>query len=108
MDRMIIGSKIREARLAKKMTISQLAEQCGISSNFIGNLERGLDIPSVKTLIKLSECLGVGFDYLLSYHEREAKQRCEAVEAEIYRMVSDMPQQKKLAVLECIRAIQKL
>lgn len=37
----IIGENIREKRKELGLTIAQLAEEAGISSNFMGNIERG-------------------------------------------------------------------
>ena len=64
----IIGLRIKEARLNKKITQEKLAEKIDVSTAFIGNLEsnkikQGL---SVYTLYKLSKALGVSVDDLLN------------------------------------------
>lgn len=52
-----IGMRIRQARKAKKLTQSELAEQCGISMSFLGHIERGTRIMSLDTFVNLCEAL---------------------------------------------------
>lgn len=60
------GKKIREARNKLGMSRSTLAEKLGISVNFLGDIERGLKLPSVPNLILLANILKVNLDYLFS------------------------------------------
>ena len=53
------GQRVREARLAAGMTQEALAEASGLHVTFVGNVERGYRVPTVPTLIKLAEGLGV-------------------------------------------------
>ncbi|MDO4741425.1 MAG: helix-turn-helix transcriptional regulator, partial [Eubacteriales bacterium] len=65
-DYKALGAQIRARRQYLHMTQAELAELAGISLQFMGNLERGLSIPSVETLVSLSYALAVTTDYLLS------------------------------------------
>jgi len=60
-----LGQRIRDARLAQRMTIEQLGERIGKSHNFVGNIERGEGSPSVQTLIDIANVLCVGTDFFL-------------------------------------------
>lgn len=42
-----------------------MAEKAEISDNFMGNIERGTDIPSLDTLIKISNALLIDMNVLL-------------------------------------------
>lgn len=53
----IFGKRLRELRLARKLTQTQLAERCGSSYPFISNLERGVKVPSLTMLLRLAEAL---------------------------------------------------
>lgn len=51
--------KIRELRLAKKLTQEQLAEAVELSVGYISSLENGKKSPSIKRLEKIANVLGV-------------------------------------------------
>lgn len=65
MDKLTMGDRIREARKKQRLTQEQLSENLGISVEFIGQIERGLKLPSMNVFIKLIEALNVSADYLL-------------------------------------------
>ena len=61
-----LGKKIKAARESYKYTQFQLSYLIGISQNFLGDIERGIKLPSLETLVKISNTLKVSLDYLLS------------------------------------------
>ena len=61
-----IGRNIRQYRLKKKLRQEDLAEQTGLSTNYVGALERGEKIPSLETLITIINTLGVSSDMILA------------------------------------------
>ena len=65
MDKLTMGDRIRDARKKQRLTQEQLSENLGISVEFIGQIERGLKLPSMNVFIKLIEALNVSADYLL-------------------------------------------
>ena len=65
MDQSAIGARIREARLKKKMTQEQLAEKADIGFYYIGEIERGVKLPSLTVFVQIVEALGVTADSLL-------------------------------------------
>lgn len=60
-----IGTRIRRRREHIGLTQEQLGEACGLSSSFIGHIERGSRKLSVESLYKLASVLDVSADYLL-------------------------------------------
>ena len=60
----MLGKKIREERLKKDMTQFALAEEIGVSQNFLGDVERGIKAPSMTTSIRLANVLGISLDVL--------------------------------------------
>jgi transcriptional regulator with XRE-family HTH domain len=60
-----IGENIRNARLAKNLTIEQLAELADITDSFLGVVERGSSGISVETLISIAIALNVTADSLI-------------------------------------------
>lgn len=65
-NKMAFGKKIKAARENLKLTQFELSEEVGISQNFLGDIERGLKLPSIETLVKLANILKVNLDYILS------------------------------------------
>ena len=61
-----IGRNIRKYRLMKKLRQEDLAEKTDLSINYVGALERGEKIPSLKTLIIIINALGVSADMILA------------------------------------------
>ena len=47
------------------LTQEQLAERLDVSVEFVGQIERGLKLPSMQVFTKLIEALNVSADYLL-------------------------------------------
>lgn len=62
-DRLNIGSKIRELRHKKNYTLEDLVTKTGISKSVLSEIEGGAVIPPVATLIKMAKALGVGMAY---------------------------------------------
>lgn len=55
----LIGGRIKEIRAKTGMTQEELAEKCDINSKYLSNIERGKENPTLNTIIKLSQSLGV-------------------------------------------------
>lgn len=71
----IVGKKLKAIRLHTDMTIQDLAQKSSVSSNMISRIERGLTIPSVEILMKLSQV----FDKSINYFVEEVKNTHEIV-----------------------------
>ena len=58
-DLRIFGLRVRELRKKSKLTQSELAEKIGLSTNFIGMVERGERNTSVDKIFKLSRAFNL-------------------------------------------------
>ena len=54
-----VGERLRELREARNISMRTLASRSGLSANALSMIERGKASPSVSTLYKLSDALGV-------------------------------------------------
>jgi transcriptional regulator with XRE-family HTH domain len=54
-----IGARIRSLRQVLKLTQAEVAERCGIDPSFYGQIERGANVPSLRTLYAVAEVLRV-------------------------------------------------
>ena len=62
----LIGSRIRSERHARSWTLERLAEQAGVSRRMLVNIEHGATNPSIATLLRISDALGVGLPALVA------------------------------------------
>ncbi len=62
-----LSKTLANARRALKLTQEDAAERIGISAEFYARIERGSAIPSVQTMLIMSDSLGVTPDALLGY-----------------------------------------
>lgn len=60
-----IGSRVRDARAQKGMTLQQLSDATGISQSMLSLVERGKTSASIGTLITVSDALGLRISDLL-------------------------------------------
>lgn len=60
-----IGARVKQERNAHGWTLDQLADGAGVSRRMIVNVEQGSVNPSVGTLLRLSDALGVGLPALV-------------------------------------------
>ena len=61
-----IGMNIRKYRMSKNLRQEDIAERSGLSTNYIGMIERGEKIPSLEKFIDIANALHVSADQLLS------------------------------------------
>lgn len=62
----LFGKKLKEARVNAKYTQAELAYEVGLSTNFIGDIERGNKLPALSNLILLANTLKVSLDSLFA------------------------------------------
>ena len=65
-NKKMFGKKLREARINNNLTQSELAEKIGISQNFLGDIERGIKLPSLSKLVLIANTLKVSLDFLFA------------------------------------------
>lgn len=55
----LFGRRLRELRDLKRLTQAQLGEKCGVSTKYLGAVERGEQNPTLRVLAKLAAGLEV-------------------------------------------------
>ena len=95
MDKSALGHKLREARQAKGYTQHALAKMANIGDVYLGEIERGLKMPSLNIFIKLIEALDISADYIL---RDELSSGREYVYDDLTQKLKDLtPKQRKTA-----------
>jgi len=67
----VIGSNIRRERLLRRMSMEELSDTLGLSTAFIGLIERGQRGAKLANLMKISEVFGITVNELV--YDREAE-----------------------------------
>ena len=67
----VIGSRVRHERIDRGWTLDRLAEVAGVSRRMVVSVEQGTVNPSIGTLLRLSDALGVGLPALVEPPQRE-------------------------------------
>ena len=67
MDKKILGARIREQRKKRKLTLETFAEMSGIGLVYLGEIERGVKMPSLKILIPMLNALDISADIIFRH-----------------------------------------
>ena len=62
----MLGKRIKQGRLRLGLTQYALAEDVGVSQNFLGDIERGIKAPSITTAIRLANVLDISLDVMFA------------------------------------------
>lgn len=70
---MNIGTLIRKCRKERKLTLKAVAEKASISEGFLSQVENAVNSPSVDTLIRICNAIGVNAGDLISQVSKQEK-----------------------------------
>ena len=93
-DYSVIGSRIKQARLAKNMTQEDLADKIDISVAFLSIVERGNSHINLKRLNQLCGLLDVSEGYLLNGASSSSENYLDKEFTDLIKSVS--PEKQKL------------
>ena len=97
-----IGKNIRKYRLERNLRQEDLAELAGLSTNYVGAVERGEKLPALETFIEIVNTLGVSADMVLS-EVVQAGYRVKATQlSEQLETLSEADRRKIYAVVEAL------
>ena len=94
LDYSVIGSRIKQARLAKNMTQEDLADKIDISVAFLSRVERGNSHINLKRLNQLCNLLDVSEGYLLNGASSSSQNYLDKEFTDLIKSVS--PEKQKL------------
>lgn len=66
MIRLIFGFKIKHLRISQGKSYKELAEETGLSTSYLNDIEKGKKYPKAEKIGALAEALGTDYDYLVS------------------------------------------
>jgi transcriptional regulator with XRE-family HTH domain len=101
----LFGGKVREHRLRQGLTQEALAEKCGLHWTYIGGLERGEKNPTLGTISRLADGLGVG---VRDFFDRRGRPRVGEnirIYAELTRLLGKEDPQTKAMAIDVLRDV---
>jgi len=102
----LIGIQIAKIRNNREVTQEQLAESVGVATETISRLERGVSIPSLKTLEKISQALHTSLKNIFDFEYLEEPNKGDAVENEIARLIAFLKTKKADDIKMCYRLLK--
>ena len=78
-----LGLQLRSLRKAKELSLAELAAAADLSIGMVSQIERGLASPSIRSLRKLGEALGVPISWFL--HANTGRPAVESNHANFHR-----------------------
>ena len=66
----VVGERVRGHRSERGWTLDDLAGRSGVSRRMVVNIEQGVGNPSIATLLRISDALGVGLPVLVDVERR--------------------------------------
>ena len=110
-----LGKIIKQRRVVAGLTLKELAAESGISSSYLGRVERGERFPSARVLGKLARPLGFGEAEMLTMAglmspQSEAEATIGRLDPYVYSVLSQEPieaQRAVVAILSILKSIAK-
>ena len=69
------ASRIRQLRIEQKLSQEELALRAGISPAYLGHIERGLKCPTIDTISKIVNALGITLTAFFDFSESLGSQQ---------------------------------
>jgi transcriptional regulator with XRE-family HTH domain len=66
----VFGQRLRELRQKYGVTQQQLSTATGLTEGYISNMERGLKVPSLTTILRLAVALGCKVTEIVSIFDK--------------------------------------
>ncbi|EMC8541911.1 helix-turn-helix transcriptional regulator [Pseudomonas aeruginosa] len=85
--REIIGARIKSLRKASNLSQSELAELIGCDAPLVSRYERGINLPGIEQLIRISTIFNVSPGDLLPSKDDELREKLTALRREISERV---------------------
>lgn len=95
----VLGDKIRALRERADMSQAELAGTANVSAGLVSQIENNITIPSLETLDKIAECLGVETSYFL-IDTNSTSQFLSSLNPELVSLLNDP---KVQAILTAVR-----
>jgi transcriptional regulator with XRE-family HTH domain len=86
----LIGGRVRQHRTARGWTLEELADRSGVSRRMLITIEHGEGNPSIATLLRVSDALGVGLPVLVDVERPSGLTLTAAGQAPVFSFFSTL------------------
>ncbi len=98
----LLGLKVKEFRKQRKITQEKLAEIIGVDNGYISKLEVGQNFPSISTLERIADALGVELYELFQFTRRKDKD----FKDEIIAIYDNLNKEKQYTLYRVAKAME--
>ena len=102
LDYIVVGNRLRDARIAKKLTQEKLAEKLDVSIAFLSRLERGDSVINLKRLHQLCTILEVSEGYILNGVHKDS---VNYLNKEFFNLLKSCPAEKVKLIYNVAKVI---
>ncbi len=102
---MDVGKRLQEIRQKKHISVYRISQDTGVSTSHINSIERGEKNPSVETLCRLIEPLGITMSEF--FNEDLGISYLNEDEREVLEYYRTMPHDSAEALLQLIRTMKR-
>ena len=82
-----MGKRIRQRRVELGMTQERLAELSGLSTSFIGHIERMEKAPSVDTMVRVCRSLDMSLDYAILRRKERHTEKDDSLYRDLWELL---------------------
>lgn len=102
-----IGMNIRKLRLKKDISQEALSLSAGLHPAYLGRLERGEKCPTIDTLYKICNALGVAVNEMLCF-ENETESTNAQAKVRIENALKKIPDNQQIKIAQIIENIAEI
>jgi len=104
----LVGKRIREYRLIKGLSQEELAHLANMHASHVGQIERGEKSPTLDSLEKIVEALGISFEELFRFNLRKASADLDTPFIDkVAAYLKDMTPEEQKDVLKMIKILAR-
>lgn len=108
MDKKKSGKIIKDARIQKNYTQSELGDLVGVSNKAVSRWENGESFPDVGVLENLASILDISIQDIITGEKKEKDEKDDSVITEIVRVASLQQREKKRFIISSILLVSNL
>ncbi len=101
--KVVLGARIKAVRKERGWSQEQLAERVGISTQYVSNIERGKENPTLDLLLRLAQALKVSPAEIFDLEARGLDRK--TLQAEIRKVIETQDIERLRIALKVLRAI---